>query len=220
MIITDPSIEDFKIKKKILQAISTIIKNKNYILGENVKLFEKEFSKFCGAKFAVGVNSGTDAIIISLLSQNIGRDDEVILPSHSASATSMAVTLVGAKPIFVDIYEDNFLINCDEINKKITKKTKAIIPVHIYGQSCNMQKLVEIAHKKNLIIIEDCAQAHGTLYKKKHVGNFGLMGCFSFYPTKNLGGIGDGGCIITNNKKVFKKLKSLREFGWKKRYVS
>ena len=220
MIITDPSIEDSKIEKKILQNISKIIKKKNYVLGENVKLFEKEFSKFSSAKFTVGVNSGTDAIIISLLSQNIGNGDEVILPSHSASATGMAVMLVGAKPIFVDIDEDDFLIDCNEINRKITKKTKAIIPVHIYGQSCNMKKIIEIADKNNLLIIEDCAQAHGTFYKKKHVGNFGTMGCFSFYPTKNLGGIGDGGCIITNNKKIYKKLKDLREFGWKKRYDS
>ena len=220
MIITDPSIEDSKVEKKILQNISKIIKTKNYILGENVKLFEREFSKFSGAKFTVGVNSGTDAIIISLLSQNIGNGDEVILPSHSASATAMAVTLVGAKPIFIDINEDDFLIDYNEINKKITKKTKAIIAVHIYGQSCNMKKITEIADKNNLITIEDCAQAHGTFYKKKHVGNFGKMGCFSFYPTKNLGGIGDGGCIITNNINIYKKLKDLREFGWKKRYDS
>lgn len=220
MILTDPSQADKKIKSKILNSVSKIISGKNYILGKSVKLFENEFSKFCGSNYAIGVNSGTDALILSLMAINIKYGDEIIVPSHSASGTATAVVAVGAKPIFVDIDPDTFLIDINDIENKITKKTKAIIPVHLYGQSCSIIKILGIANKYKIKVIEDCAQAHGTKFKGRHVGNFGVSGCFSFYPTKNLGAIGDGGCIITNNKVIFEKLKILREFGWKKRFNS
>lgn len=219
-ILTDPSIEDIKIKNKILKNIKKIFYSKNYILGENVSLFEKEYAKFCGSKYALGVNSGTDALIISLLSKNIGTGDEVLVTAHSASGTVTAIKLLGAKPVFIDIDDNFYLIDPDKIEKKITKKTKAIVAVHIYGQSCDMDKILNIAKKFKILVIEDCAQAHGTLYKNKHVGNYGLFGCFSFYPTKNLGAIGDAGCIITNNKNIYKKIKALREFGWFKKFNS
>jgi dTDP-4-amino-4,6-dideoxygalactose transaminase len=219
-IVTDPSIEDIKLKNKILKNIKKIFYSKNYILGNNVSFFEKEYAKFCGSKYALAVNSGTDALIISLMSKNIGIGDEVIVTAHSASGTATAIKLIGAKPVFIDIDDNFYLINPDEIEKKITKKTKAIIAVHIYGQSCDMDKILNIAKKFKIIVIEDCAQAHGTLYKNKHVGNYGVLGCFSFYPTKNLGAIGDAGCIVTNNKNVFKKIKALREFGWFKKFNS
>ena len=220
MILTDPSQADKKIKSEILYSVSKIISSKQYILGKSVKLFENEFSKFCGSKYAVGVNSGTDALILSLLAINIKYGDEILIPSHSASGTATAVVAVGAKPIFIDIDPDTFLIDINDLEKKITKKTKVIIPVHLYGQSCSIKKIVEIANKNKIKVIEDCAQAHGTKFKDKHVGNFGITGCFSFYPTKNLGAIGDGGCVITNNKVIFEKLKILRDFGWKKRFNS
>jgi dTDP-4-amino-4,6-dideoxygalactose transaminase len=219
-IITDPSLEDIKIKNKILNNIKKILYSKNYILGTNVDFFEKEYAKFCGSKYALGVNSGTDALVISLLSQDIGKGDEVLVTAHSASGTATAIKLVGAKPKFIDIDENFYLTNPDKIKEKITKKTKAIIVVHIYGQSCNMKKILNIAKTFKILVIEDCAQAHGTLYENKHVGNYGLLGCFSFYPTKNLGAIGDAGCIVTNNKKVYRKIRALREFGWFKKFNS
>ena len=219
MILTDPSQADKKIKSKILNSVTKIINSKQYILGKSVKSFESEFSKFCGSKYAIGVNSGTDALILSLMAIDIKYGDEIIIPSHSASGTATAVLAVGAKPIFVDIDPDSFLIDIIDL-KKITKKTKVIIPVHLYGQSCDITKILEIANKNKIKIIEDCAQAHGTKFKNIHVGNFGVTGCFSFYPTKNLGAIGDGGCVITNNKVIYEKKKILRDFGWKKRFNS
>jgi dTDP-4-amino-4,6-dideoxygalactose transaminase len=154
------------------------------------------------------------------LAIDIKYGDEIIIPSHSASGTATAVVAVGAKPIFVDINPDSFLIDIIDLQKKITKKTKVIIPVHLYGQSCSINKILQIANKNKIKVIEDCAQAHGTKFKNIHVGNFGVTGCFSFYPTKNLGAIGDGGCVITNNKVIFEKIKILRDFGWKKRFDS
>lgn len=220
MILTDPSQADKKIKSKILNSVTKIINSKQYILGKSVKSFESEFSKFCGSKYAIGVNSGTDALILSLMAIDTKYGDEIIIPSHSASGTATAVVAVGAKPIFVDIDPDSFLIDIIDLKKKITKKTKVIIPVHLYGQSCGITKILEIANKNKIKIIEDCAQAHGTKFKNTHVGNFGVTGCFSFYPTKNLGAIGDGGCVITNNKVIYEKIKILRDFGWKKRFNS
>ena len=220
MILTDPSQADKKIKPRILKAVSKIIHSKQYILGKSVKTFETEFSKFCGSKYAIGVNSGTDALILSLLAIDIKYGDEIIIPSHSASGTATAVLAVGAKPIFVDIDPDTFLIDIIDLKKKITERTKIIIPVHLYGQSCNIKEILKISNKNKIKIIEDCAQAHGTKFKGTHVGNFGVTGCFSFYPTKNLGAIGDGGCVITNNKFIYQKLKILRDFGWKKRFNS
>ncbi len=220
MILTDPSQADKKIKSSILNAVSKIIDSKQYILGKSVKIFEAEFSRFCGSKYAIGVNSGTDALILSLLAIDIKYGDEVIIPSHSASGTATAIAAVGAKTIFVDINPDTFLIDINHLKSKITKKTKVIIPVHLYGQSCNIKEILKISNKNKIKIIEDCAQAHGTKFENTHVGNFGVTGCFSFYPTKNLGAIGDGGCVITNNKFIFQKLKILRDFGWKKRFNS
>ena len=220
MILTDPSKADLKIKSLILKNISNVIKKKNYVLGDNVEKFEKEFSNFCGSKYAVGVNSGTDALIISLMSLKIKPGDEIILPSHSASGTATAVVAVGAKPIFADIDPKTFLIDINDVKKKITKKTKVIIPVHIYGQSCEIDTLLNLSKSKKIKIVEDCAQGHGTKFKNTHVGNFGSTGCFSFYPTKNLGAIGDGGCVITNNKKLYERLKILRNFGWEKKFDS
>jgi len=187
-----------------------------FILDEEVKIFEREFANFCGRKYAVGVNSGTDALELALLSLNIHQGDEVILPVNTAIPTAMAVSNVGATPVFSDVGED-FLINPKEIEKKITDKTRVIMPVHLYGLACDMDDINEIARKHGLDVIEDCAQAHGAKYKGKKVP-ISEIGCFSFYPSKNLGGLGDGGMIVTGRKNLSDKLKLLRNYGQENRY--
>ena len=173
----------------------------SYILGENVKRFEKNFSNYLNTKYSIAVANGTDAIHLGLRSLNIGKGGEVIVPSHTAIGTVYAVEMSGAKVVFADIEKDFFTIDPKSIKKKITKKTKAIICVHLYGQSCDLKNIVKLAKNNNLSLIEDCSQAHGAKYQRKKVGNFGTLSCFSLYPTKNLGAFGDAGIITTNNKK-------------------
>ena len=180
--------------------------------GNNLQIFEKNFNKKYKSKYGIAVGSGTDALLISLLSTNIQKGDEVITASNTAIPTISAIVNSGAKPILVDIKND-YLIDPDKIEMKITKKTRAIIPVHLYGQSCDMDKIVKIAKKYKLIIIEDCAQAQGAQFRNKYVGTFGAFGCFSFYPTKILGGYGDGGFILTNNYKSYSNIKKIRFYG-------
>ena len=201
-------------KKEINQKIEGILNSGNYILGQEVTNFENSFSKYCDVKYTVGVNSGTDAILLALKALNIGIGDEVITVSHTALATLSAIISSGATPVIADVDKDFLNINTDHLSKLITKKTKAIIPVHIYGQSCDMKNIIKIARKNNLYIIEDCAQAVGASFHGKKVGSLGDIGAFSFYPTKNLGAVGDGGCITTNNKKIAEKVRRLRQFGW------
>ena len=164
------------------------------------------------SKYGVAVGSGTDALLISLMSINIKNGDEVITASNTAIPTISAIVNSGAKPVLVDIKED-YLIDTDKIEKKITKKTKAIIPVHLYGKSCDMEKIIKISNKYKLSIIEDCAQSQGAKFNNKFVGTFGSLGCFSFYPTKILGGYGDGGFILTNNFKLYSNIKKIRFYG-------
>ncbi len=201
-------------RREIDTAIKKVLKKGAYILGEEVKEFEQEFAMYIGVKYAVGVNSGTDALFLSLRALNIGDGDEVIMPSHTAVATGYAVKMTQAQPVFVDIMKDTFTIDPKKIERAITKKTKAIIIVHIYGQPADISSITKIAKKYKLYIIEDCAQATGAAYKTKKVGSFGIFGCFSFYPTKNLGAIGDGGIITTNNNKLAQKLLQMRQYGW------
>lgn len=207
-------------REEIDEAISSVLKKGIYILSEEVKRFEEEFSTFCQTRYAIGVGSGTDALHLSLRALNIGSDDEVITVSHTAVATVSAIIQSGAKPVFVDIDPLSFTMDPAKIEKAITSRTKAIIPVHIYGQPVNLELINELCKKHGLFLIEDCAQAHGALYKGKRVGSFGSVGCFSFYPTKNLGGVGDGGMITTNSEEIYNQLKLLREYGWKERYIS
>ena len=207
-------------RDEINSAVQRVLESGWYVLGEEVVRFEKEFAKFNNVHHAIGVGSGTEAINIALRALNIGQGDEVITTAHTAVATASAIYLAGAKPIFVDIEPDFFTIDPDLVESAITLKTKAIIPVHIYGQSCNMDAIMEIANKYNLKVIEDCAQAHGAEYNGKRLGSIGDVGCFSFYPTKNLGAIGDGGALVTNNNKLAEKIRLLREYGWKERYIS
>ena len=216
----NPKAQYLSYKNEIDAAIARVLDSGWYILGKEVEQFEQEFAAFNGVSHAIGVGSGTEALHIALRALDIGWKDEVITTSHTAVATASAIVLAGATPIFVDIEQDYFTIDPIQIERSITPKTKAIVPVHIYGQPCDMNAIMEIARKYNLKVIEDCAQAHGARYYGKRVGSIGDVGCFSFYPTKNLGAIGDGGAVITNDQSIADKIKLLREYGWKKRYIS
>ena len=216
----NPKAQNFSYKNEIFDAIQRVFDSNWYILGKEVELFEEEFSDFNSVSNTIGVGNGTDALQIALRALNIGPGDEVITTAHTAVATASAIFSVGAKPVFVDIENGLFTINPELIINAITPKTKAIIPVHIYGQACDMDSILEIARDNNLKVIEDCAQAHGALYNGKRVGTFGDIGTFSFYPTKNLGAIGDGGALITDNEELSEKIKLIREYGWEERYIS
>lgn len=207
-------------KKKILSAIKQTLNSERYVLGNNVSKFEKEFAKYIGVKHAAGVANGTDALEIGLKTIGIKENDEVITVSHTALATVAAICSVGATPVLVDIKEEDFLINEELIEEKITKKTKAIICVHIYGQTANISKIKKICKKKKIFLIEDVSQAHGSYFKNKKAGTFGIFSTFSFYPTKNLGAIGDGGAICSNNENIINKVKKIREYGWDKNRIS
>jgi len=215
----DLKIQYKSIKKEIDKEISEVFKNCEFILGKNVKSFEKEFAKYCGVKYAVAVGNGTDALYLALRACGIKKGDEVITSPFTFIATAEAITLNGAKPVFVDIKDDTFNINPDLIEGAITSKTKAIIPVHLFGQPANMDSIMRIAKKHKLIVIEDAAQAHGAKYNGKKAGSMGDAGIFSFFPAKNLGAYGDAGIIVTNNKNIFEKSEMLRDHGRKEKYV-
>lgn len=207
-----------EISEEVKEVVNEVLESGWYILGENVKQFEKEFSNYVGTKYAVGVNSGTDAIMLSLMALGVSRGDEVITVSHTATATVSAISMIGAKPVFVDIEEDTMLMDVSQVESKITERTRAIVPVHLYGHPVDIDPLIEISEKYGVPIVEDCAQAHGAEYKGKKVGSIGDLGAFSFYPTKNIGAYGDAGIVVTNNKDLYEKLIMLREYGWRKRF--
>ena len=184
-----------------------------YIEGEEDAAFEKAFAAYCGAEYCVGVGNGLDALMLSLRALGVGVGDEVIVPSNTYIATALAVTYVGATPVFVEPDIRTFNINPELIEEKITNKTKAIMPVHLYGQACDMDPIMAIARKHNLFVVEDCAQAHGATYKGKKIGTFGDAAGFSFYPGKNLGALGDAGAVVTNNKEIAVKVRALGNYG-------
>lgn len=211
------------VSREIDSAIKKVIKNKDFILGEDVRQFEKEFADYCGCRYAVGVSSGTAALFLALISSGIGENDEVIVPDFTFIATALVVSYTGAKPVFADIEEDTYNIAPDKIKKAVTKKTKAIIPVHLFGQPANMSEILKIAREFNLKVIEDAAQAHGAAVRDsdgnwQKAGSLGDAGCFSFYPSKNLGAFGDGGMITTNKEELYKDLLKLRDCGRVSRY--
>jgi len=201
-----------KLRKNILKSIDETFSKGQIFFGKNLLNFEKNFIKKNKSKYGFAVKSGTDALLISLISIGIKNGDEVITAANTAIPTISAIITSGAKPVLVDV-NDDYLINYEKLSNAINKKTKAIIPVHLYGKACNMSKLRSIAKKKKIHIIEDCAQAQGAKYKKKNVGTFGSFGCFSFYPTKILGGYGDGGFITTNSYKLYNIAKKIRFYG-------
>jgi dTDP-4-amino-4,6-dideoxygalactose transaminase len=206
------------IESEINEAISDVITNCNFILGKQVYDFEKAFAEFVGVEQAVGVSSGLDALRMSLMALDIGPGDEVILPANTYIATALSVSSVGAKPILLDCDPETYNIDVMLIEPVITASTKAIIPVHLTGQSADMDPILEIAQRYNLYVIEDAAQAHGTLYKDRPCGSMGLLGCFSFYPGKNLGAYGDGGMITTNDANLADRIRRLRNYGERVKY--
>ena len=211
---------DFKIKNKIINSIKNVIRKNNFILGNEVFDFEKKFSKFCNSKFAISCSNGTDAITLALLSLNLKKSSEVILPAMTYASTFYAVINAGLKPILVDINFDDPLINIDNIKKNITDKTRVIIPVHLYGSVVDISSLRKRISKK-IYIIDDCAQAHGAKFDdKKKVGgeNVSDISTFSLYPGKNLGAYGDAGVITTNNLKLSERIKKIRNIGAKKKF--
>src|SRR3989338_1256148 len=219
-----------KYRRQFIKTIDEVMSKGNFILGSKVAQFEKEFAAYTGVKFAVGVASGTDALMLSMQALGINNPgEEVIMPANSYP-TAFAVVSTGARPRLVDI-DGSFNIDPLKIEKAITAKTRAIIAVHLFGQPADLQKIMQTANKYNLPLIEDCAQAHGAVYKNptlpsglrgasKKVGSIGKIGCYSFYPTKNLGAFGDGGMIVTNDEELFKKIKLLRMYGEEERYKS
>jgi aminotransferase EvaB len=209
-----------KHRTKILKLVDNVFKSGNLILSDEVKKFENCFSKFTNNKYGIGVNSGTDALQIALMSLNIKSKDEVITVSNTAVPTVSAIVSCNAKPVFVDVSEKDFLINVDLIEDKINKNTKAIIPVNLYGQCADYDKINLIAKKHKLKVIEDCAQSVGAYYKFQPSGSCSDIAAFSFYPTKNLGGYGDGGMIVTNKKNLYLQCKKLRKYGMKNYYYS
>lgn len=211
-------IESAKRRKELSRVFSKVLSKGIFILGEEVKNFEENFAKYLGIKYCIGVGNGLEALQISLLALGVDQDDEVITTPISAAATTLAILAVGAKPIFVDTTSDG-LINSNLITPAITKKTKAIMPVHLYGNPVDLEKIQQICKKYKLFLIEDAAQAHGSKFKGKFLGSFGDLGCFSFYPTKNLGALGDGGAVATNSKKVAQICREFRDYGQKKKYV-
>lgn len=206
------------IKSEIDEAISEVVKSGSFILGRFVERFEEGAAVYLGSKYAMGVASGTDALHLALLACGVKADDEVITVPFTFFATAEVISNIGAKPVFVDIDPRTFNINPDKIEKAITSKTKAVIPVHLYGQSAHMDKIIEIAKKHNLKVIEDCAQSFGAEYKGRKTGAFGDCGCFSFFPTKNLGAYGDGGMIVTDSDPLAENIKLLRAHGSKDKY--
>ena len=206
------------IKEEIDAAIRRVLESGWFILGKEAAAFEREFARYIGCRYCLGVASGTDAIALSLMALDIGSGDEVITTDMTAFPTIAAVMQAGALPVVVDISPDDGLIDPDKIEAKITKQTKAIIPVHLYGQSCDMDPICEIARKHRLKIVEDCAQSVGATYKERKTGVFGDVNAFSFYPTKNLGAYGDAGAVTTNDEATYNKLLQMRNYGQRARY--
>lgn len=202
-----------KLDTEIKSAFERVFKCSWYVEGKEDEVFEDVFARYCGVGYCVGCGNGLDALMLALKALGVGTGDEVIVPSNTYIATALAVTYVGATPIFVEPNINTFLIDPALIEEKITDKTKAIMPVHLYGQACDMDPIMEIARKHNLFVVEDCAQAHGATYKGKKVGSFGDAAGFSFYPGKNLGALGDAGAAVTNNKELADKIRALGNYG-------
>ena len=216
-------LNDFKrqysgIKQEIDAAVSRVLDSGWYILGKELDLFEKEFASWLDVPYCAGVASGTEAIALSLMALGIGKGDEVITSCFTAFPTITGIMQAGATPVPADVNPEDGLINPAQIEKKITKKTKAIIPVHLYGQSCNMTQIMKLASDHGLFVVEDCAQSVGATYEGKKTGTIGICSAFSFYPTKNLGAIGDAGAVVTTDKTIYEKIVSLRNYGQTRRY--
>ncbi len=199
--------------KMIIKSLKKVLASGRYVLGEEAKTFEREFAAYCNVKFSIAVASGTEALYLSLASLGIEKGDEVITSPFTPIPTVSSIVMAGAKPVFLDIKADDLLIDVDQLEAAITNKTKAVMPVHLFGNVAKMDKILMIARKHNIFIVEDACQAHGSDFKEKKAGTWGDLGCFSFYPTKNLGGYGDSGLVVTNDLKLDKKIRLLRDYG-------
>jgi dTDP-4-amino-4,6-dideoxygalactose transaminase len=206
------------IKPEIDRAVSAVIENQMFILGSEVEHLEKEIAAYSHCTYGIGVTSGTDALLLALMALEIKPGDEIITTPYTFFATAGVIHRLGARPVFVDILPDTYNINPELIEKAVTPKTKAVIPVHLYGQCADMDAILKIAKKFNLAVIEDAAQAIGAEYKGKRAGSMGTIGCFSFFPSKNLGAFGDGGMVVTNNAELAEKMTLLRVHGMKPKY--
>ena len=214
----DLKIQYKEIEQEVLPMMTDAMENASFIGGPQVSGFEEEFANFCDSKFCVGVGSGTDALRFALMAVEVNAGDEVITVPNTFIATTEAISQVGATPVFVDIYSDTGNIDVSLIEGKITEKTKAIIPVHLYGQPADMDPILEVAKRHNLAVIEDACQAHGALYKNKKAGSLGVAGCFSFYPGKNLGAFGEAGAVVTQDDEIADKIRMIRDHGQEKKY--
>ncbi len=206
------------IAEEVREGLDRVLTSSQYILGEEVTRFEEEFAEYLDVEYVIGVGSGTEALHLSLVEAGIGAGDEVIVPANTYIATALGVSYTGATPVFADISEDTFNIDSKALKGLVTDKTRAIIPVHLYGQSADMDEVMAIAGEEGLTVIEDACQAHGARYKGTRVGGFGRSSSFSFFPGKNLGAYGDGGAIATNDPDVAERLKALRNYGQKEKY--
>lgn len=202
-----------ELNQELHDAFERVLDTSWYISGEEDTRFEQDFAAFCGTKYCVGCGNGLDALMLSLKALGIGKDDEVLVPSNTYIATALAVTYVGAKPVFVEPDIRTYNIDTDRMEDKITSKTKAVIPVHLYGQPADMEGIMSIARKYGLKVIEDCAQAHGAVYHGQIVGSFGDASGFSFYPGKNLGALGDAGAVVSNHGEIAEKIRALGNYG-------
>jgi dTDP-4-amino-4,6-dideoxygalactose transaminase len=208
------------IRDEVRAAIEGVLASQQFILGQQVAALEEEMARFCGARHAIGVASGTDALLLSLHASGVGAGDEVIVPAFSFTATASAASLLGARPVFADVEPATFNLKPAGLERRITARTKAIVAVHLYGLPADMDPILELGRRRNLRVIEDAAQAIGATYKSRKAGALGDLGCFSFYPTKNLGAYGDGGMIVTNSEEFAARLKSLRNYAQTTKYVS
>lgn len=208
-----------EIKDELISGFEQVLDSNWFIQGEQLREFENEFAQYCGADYCVGCGNGLDALFLILDTLRIGPGDEVIVPANTFIATALAVSKIGATPVFVDVDIDSYNIDANKIEEKIGSNTKAIIVVHLYGMMASMDEILSIAQRYNLYVIEDCAQAHGATYRGKKAGTFGIAGGFSFYPGKNLGTLGDGGAIVTNEVEIANSIRILGNYGAKKKYV-
>jgi dTDP-4-amino-4,6-dideoxygalactose transaminase len=206
------------IQAEIREAIDRVLESSQFVLGSEVAAFEEEFAAYCGAKHGIAVNSGTSALHLAMLAAGVGPGDEVITVPFTFVASVAAITYTGARPVFVDIDPNSYTMNASQIERAVTERTKAILPVHLYGQPADMDPILEVAKRHKLVVIEDAAQAHGAKYRGKRVGVIGELGCFSFYPSKNLGAYGEGGIVVTNNSEHARSIRMLRSWGEERRY--
>jgi dTDP-4-amino-4,6-dideoxygalactose transaminase len=216
--LVDLKAQHHTIKTEIFEAIDRVFETSQFVLGSEVAAFEAEFAAYSGARYGIAVNSGTSALHLALLAAGIGPGDDVITVPFTFVATVAAIIYTGARPVFVDINPSSFTIDVTQIERAITKRTKAILPVHLYGQPADLDPIIEIARRHKLTVVEDAAQAHGAEYKGRRVGSVGDLGCFSFYPGKNLGACGEGGMVMTNHSGYDRTIRMLRDWGQEEKY--